>query len=251
MTNSLIKKLIFSVITLFSFSSSCLALPNGFVYLKNIDPTIKIELRYATNDNFLGRKVNGYNKAEAILTKEAALALKKAQEIFNKDGYTIVIYDAYRPQRAVDDFVTWSKDLKDQKRKLLFYPRVEKDKVFELGYVAARSSHSRGSTIDLTIMKISKKIHPIKPITRNLLDKFEVMYLNDGTLDMGTSFDLFDKASHHDNNLIKNKFKERRGYLKRVMETCGFKAYAEEWWHYTLANEPFPEQYFDFIVDTE
>jgi D-alanyl-D-alanine dipeptidase len=230
------------------FSTSCFALPNGFVYLRDIDPTIKAELRYTQTDNFLGRPVTGYNHIKSIIiTKEAAIALKKAQEIFKRDGFSIVIYDAYRPQRAVNSFINWAKEITDQKQKSLFYPRVDKSKVFELGYIAEKSSHSRGSTADLTIIELKKNLHPIKPIPRKLLDGFEILYLEDGTVDMGTSFDLFDKASHYENNLISDEHKQRRTYLKNVMESCGFQAYPEEWWHFTLDNEPFPDTYWDFV----
>ena len=112
------------------------ALPDGFVYLRDIDPSIQVDLRYFSKDNFLGRKVDGYNSEKSVvLTKEAALALKKAQAIFNKDGFSIVVYDAYRPQRAVDDFVKWAKDSNDQKMKMIFYPRVDKSKIFDWVYI--------------------------------------------------------------------------------------------------------------------
>lgn len=231
------------------FTEMSFALPDGFVYISGADPTIKIELRYASDDNFLGRKVEGYNSPDgAVLTYEAALALNKAQARFIKDGYSIVVYDAYRPQRAVNDFASWSKDLNDQKNKALFYPRIDKSKVFELGYLIEKSGHSRGSTVDISIIKINKKLHKIKPKKRRLAGGFEVMYLDDGTVDMGTSFDLFDKASHFVNSVVPEKYKKNREYLRRVMESCGFKGYPEEWWHFTFEDEPFKETYWDFVV---
>jgi len=226
------------------------ALPDGFVYLQDIDSSIQVDLRYFGKDNFLGRKVDGYNSEKSvILTKEAALALKKAQAIFNKDGFSIVVYDAYRPQRAVDDFVKWAKDSNDQKMKMIFYPRVDKSKIFEHGYIFEKSSHTRGSTVDISIIELNKKIHPFKIISRKLQDGFETFYLADGTLDMGSSFDLFDQASHCDSNLISPEFRLRRAYLRMVMESCGFKPYLEEWWHFTLDKEAFPNKYFDFIAE--
>jgi D-alanyl-D-alanine dipeptidase len=225
------------------------ALPQGFVYINEVDSTIIIDMRYAQKDNFLGRKMTGYhNPKVAILTNEAALALKKAQAIFRKKGYSIVIYDAYRPQRAVNDFMAWANDSSSQEQKALFYPRVDKSKVFELGYVAEKSGHSRGSTVDLSVIDLKKALHPIIP-PRKLLDGFALFYLDDGTLDMGTSFDLFDEASHFDNMLVAQEHKERRAWLQKVMQSCGFKPYAEEWWHFTLDNEPFPKTYYDFAVE--
>ena len=133
--------------------------------------------------------------------------------------------------------------------KTLFYPRVDKAKLFELGYIFEKSSHTRGSTIDLSIIELKDKLHPIKAISRKLNDGSKISYLEDGTLDMGSAFDLFDQASHYDNELILPEHKLRRTYLKLVMESCGFKPYAEEWWHFTLANEPFSDKYYDFIVE--
>lgn len=225
----------------------------GFVYLHEIDPTILVSLRYTTDENFVGKPVDGYKKPVVIMTKQAAQALKKVQEEVAKDGYSLVIYDAYRPQQAVDHFMRWSKDVTDQTKKAHYYPRVDKAKVFELGYVAERSGHSRGSTVDLTLIKKSASLHPIIEKKRTLLDGFTITLLDDGTVDMGSSFDLFDVASHYENNLIADEHKERRTYLKNVMEKHGFKNYAEEWWHFTLKNEPYSahldSSYFNFPIE--
>jgi len=147
----------------------------------------------------------------------------------------------------------WSEDGEDKISEEHYYPHVEKDKVFDLGYVAKRSGHSRGSTVDLTIIKDGESVHEIQTEERQLSDGKAITFLNDGTVDMGTSFDLFDEASHTHNNLIEAKFQERRDYLKNVMEKYGFKNYDCEWWHFTLKNEPFPadkdESYFDFPIE--
>ena len=194
--------------------------------------------------------MNGYDSNKrVILTKEAALALKKAQEIFYKDGFSIVVYDAYRPQMAVDDFVNWAKDQNDKKMKAIFYPRVDKNKLFELGYISQKSSHTRGSTVDLSIIEINKKLHLTKEISRKLKDGYKIVNSDDGTLDMGSSFDLFDKASHYKNDLISAEHKLHRSYLKSVMENCGFNSYPEEWWHFTLVKEPFPNKYYNFPIE--
>jgi zinc D-Ala-D-Ala dipeptidase len=225
----------------------------GFVYLHEIDPTILVSLRYKSNENFLGKPVEGYKAAVVIMTKQAAQALKKVQKEVKKDGYSLVVYDAYRPQQAVDSFVKWSQDLQDQSKKSYYYPRVDKNKVFDLGYIAKKSGHSRGSTVDLTLIKNGKNLSSIQVKKRTLLDGYTIELLDDGTVDMGSSFDLFDTASHSENDLIDKKYKKRRNYLKTVMEKQGFKNYPKEWWHFNLQNEPFTgdqaSSYFNFCVE--
>ena len=232
----------------------------GFVYLHEVDPTIITSLRYYSNDNFVGKPVDGYKKNVAIMTRQAAQALKRVQTAVNKDGYSLVVYDAYRPQQAVDQFMRWSKDLEDQAKKSEYYPRVNKANVFDLGYVAQRSGHSRGSTVDVTLIELGKKPHAIEK-TKRLLptdspskDDFTITFLDDGTVDMGSSFDLFDLASHYyENKTIHARYRPLRKYLKEAMEAQGFKVLAEEWWHFTLNNEPFPadkdSSYFNFPIE--
>jgi zinc D-Ala-D-Ala dipeptidase len=237
----------------FCFGISEGARSKGFVYLHEIDPTILVSLRYNSNENFIGKPIDGYKKSVVIITKQAAEALKKVQEEVKKEGYNLVVYDAYRPQQAVNHFMQWSEAVKDQSKKSQYYPRIDKARVFELGYVSKRSGHSRGSTIDLTLIKDGQKLHEIKEKDRTLLDGYTIKILDDGTLDMGSSFDLFDMASHFENSLIEEKYKKMRAYLKKVMEKYGFKNYAEEWWHFTLKDEPFPagqdSSYFDFEIE--
>jgi D-alanyl-D-alanine dipeptidase len=147
----------------------------------------------------------------------------------------------------------WSINVADQIKKSQYYPRVDKAKVFELGYVAQRSGHSRGSTVDLTLIKIKDSLHAVREKKRVLLDEFAITFLDDGTVDMGSSFDLFDTASHHENALIPENFKTQRAYLTKKMLNHGFKTYPEEWWHFTLKNEPYPAKeassYFDFDIE--
>jgi len=225
----------------------------GFVYLSEVDSTILVSLRYNTNENFVGKPVDGYKKSVVIVTKPTAEALKQVNDELKKDGYRLVVYDAYRPQRAVNHFMRWSLDIKDQPKKAQYYPRVDKAKVFELGYVAKKSGHSRGSTVDLTIIKDGQSLHEIKEEERTLADGYVIKFLDDGTVDMGSSFDLFDTASHFENYLVKNKYKTLRTYLTNLMSKHGFKGYENEWWHFTLKNEPFPadkaESYFDFEIE--
>ncbi len=224
----------------------------GFVYLSEIDPTIQVSLRYQDSENFVGKSIDGYQKPVTIMTKPTAEALKKVQADVQKDGYSLVVYDAYRPQRAVNHFMRWSKDQSDQLKKLFYYPRVNKADVFQLGYVYTHSGHSRGSTVDLTLIRNKSKLHKVEPRDRILRDGYKIQYLDDGTVDMGSSFDLFDTASHCQNNLIGEKYQKLRTYLKNMMEKHGFKGVTKEWWHFTLKNEPFPadrdESYFDFVV---
>jgi len=224
-------------------------LPEGFVHLNEINPDIRIDLRYSWKDNFLGRKVAGYDaNGIIILTRQAADALQCAQDLFSKDGFDIVVYDAYRPQIAVDDFASWANDSTDQAAKDIFYPRIDKSMLFDAGYLASKSSHSRGSTVDISIISKTKTLHPPTQSVRELPDGFKVVYMNDGTLDMGSSFDLFDRASHYPTELILKEHSVNRTYMQEVMHSCGFESYHAEWWHFTLGKEPFPNTYFNFPV---
>lgn len=220
-------------------------LPAGFVYLSEVDSTIIQDLRYATKNNFTGKIVRGYESAKLVCTKEAAEALKKVQKDMAKEGYSLVIYDGYRPQRASDYFLSWSKN-SDESTKSLYYPSLAKKDLFKYGYVAERSSHSRGSTFDLTYTKNSK-ISDIRVTKRKLENGEIVPFLDDSTVDMGASFDFFHIVSNHDTNLITKKQEERRNFLRNLMKKHGFKEYDKEWWHYTLDNEPYPDKYFDFL----
>ncbi len=201
-------------------------LPEGFVYIAEEIPSVKEDIRYAGCHNFLGRPVDGYTAARSVCTAQAAQALKKAAERFECDGFTLLIYDAYRPQRAVDHFVRWSLDLEDTVAKAEFYPALDKAELFDRGYIASRSGHSRGSTIDLT-----------------LIDR------NGALLDVGGEFDWFSPVSGHDYADLTPVQKQNRIYLKRVMEEAGFAPYSEEWWHYRLKDEPYPDTYFDFPIE--
>lgn len=221
----------------------------GFVYLSEIDPTIFQSVRYFSSENFVGKRLIGYNKATIILTKPTAERLKQIQNEVKKDGYVLVVYDAYRPQKTVDAFVAWGKDIESVEKKDMYYPYVDKEIIFKEGYIITKSGHSRGSTVDLTLIKIGEKVHEIVKSARTLNDGREVIFLDDGTIDMGTSFDLFDKASHHDTDLVSTEAVTLRSYLREKMLNFGFQELEEEWWHYTLKDEPFPDQYFDFNVE--
>lgn len=231
-------------------------LPDDFVYLTDIDPTIIESIRYNTDQNFLGRVVTGYEKATRIVcTREAAQRLQKANEAFKEEGYKIVVYDGYRPQRAVNEFGKWSLDAKDNATKQYYYPNLDKKDLVKLGYIIAgkKSSHSRGSTFDLTLIEIGKNLKPITISKRPLKDGEEIPFLDDNTVDMGSSFDLFHAVSHPDSlpeKLIQPDQISMRKLLHDIMTYNGFKVHQNEWWHFTLENEPFPNTYFDFVVET-
>jgi zinc D-Ala-D-Ala dipeptidase len=221
--------IIFAAIA-FGYAQAAEGLPEGFVYVEQVIPNIRVDLRYLTNNNFIGRPVDGYIKSRCILSREAAHALKKVQEELNGFGLGLKIYDAYRPQRAVSHFVRWAKDLEDVKMKSAYYPHVKKAELFRDGYIAERSGHSRGSAVDVTIVSIKESE-------------------GDRELDMGTGFDLFDPKSWPDNPSMSPDQRAHRLLLRTLMTRHGFLPYSKEWWHFTLEKEPYPTAYFDFPVE--
>jgi len=226
------------------------AVPDGFVWLKDVDPTIEQDIRYYGAHNFLGRPVVGYEAPECIVTREAAEALMAIQAELAQSRLSLKVYDCYRPQRAVDDFTVWANAVEDTATKAEFYPRVDKARVFELGYVAAKSGHTRGSTLDLTIVPVGHPAEPAYSPGEPLVDC--ALAANerfaDSTIDFGTGFDCMDVKSHHGRTDIPAAAQFNRLMFKDIMERYGFSAYSEEWWHYTLKDEPFPDTYFDFPV---
>jgi zinc D-Ala-D-Ala dipeptidase len=227
------------------------AAPSSFVALDEVDDTILQDMRYATTYNFVGRRIDGYREPLCILTRRAAKALERAQDAVREKGYTLKVYDCYRPQRAVDHFVRWSEN-GNQRMKREFYPRVDKTRLFDDGYIARRSGHSRGGTVDLTLVELPAKPQPIwtrrefglVPCTAPKRRRFP-----DNSIGMGTSYDCFDTKSHTEN--ATGRARRNRLLLKRAMEDAGFEPYANEWWHFTLRNERYPDRYFDFPVARE
>ena len=197
---------------------------SGFVLLSDYVPGIVQEIRYFSTYNFVGDRIDGYEAPVAIITKEAARALKSIANRANVMGYRLKVFDAYRPAMAVRHFVLWGIEDLDQKMKPFFYPDLEKQELFRQGYIASRSSHSRGSTIDLTLldMKTGKE------------------------LDMGSPFDYFSEMSHPDYKGIREEQYAYRMVLQDLMVKGGFVPIDCEWWHFTLDNEPYPETYFEF-----
>ena len=224
-------------------------LPSGFVYLTDVDPTVIESPRYYGVENFLGKPVPGYVTNRIICTEKSAQRLYLIHEDLKQQGYELVVYDGYRPQRAVDEFMRWSLDEPDQLAKAYYYPTIDKKDVFKLGYVAEKSSHSRGSTFDLTLINASETLKPITYATRELINGETIPFLDDNTVDMGASFDLFHEASHHGSKLVSDEALDMRNILRTTMRKYGFKDYQEEWWHYTLADEPYPDTYFDFVPE--
>lgn len=213
--------------TLLLFSRLCAdTIPDDFVDISQTVPGITVETRYYGSDNFVGKRIDGYEAPRSYLTLPAAKALARVQSELERYGLGLKIFDAYRPQRAVDHFVRWAKDLEDIKMKKRYYPNVAKSTLFEKGYIAARSGHSRGSTVDLTIIDMASET----------------------ALDMGTSFDYFGEESWPSSQAVTAQQRANRLLLRRVMMRHGFRPLEEEWWHFTLENEPYPERFFDFPV---
>ena len=202
-------------------------LPEGFVYIDELIPDAILEVRYFSSDNFLGCKVDGYLAPKIILTIEAAEALTKVANELREQNLILKLFDGYRPQEAVNHFIRWAEDVEDQKMKDKYYPDVDKKDVFKLGYIAKRSGHSRGSTIDLTLADIT----------------------TEEELDMGSGFDFFGEISHHGTDKISEEQFRNRDTLRDAMVRYGFEPYSKEWWHYTLLDEPYHDTYFTFPVE--
>ncbi|MFJ9778902.1 D-Ala-D-Ala dipeptidase VanX [Amycolatopsis sp. NPDC101161] len=197
-----------------------------FVYVDEVAPGIRWDAKYATWDNFTGKPVDGYLANRVVGTTALGTALRRAQEKAASRGFGLLLWDGYRPQRAVDCFLRWSRRPEDGRTKPRHYPRLDRAEMFEKGYVATKSGHSRGSTVDLTLY-----------------------HLDTGELAaMGGDHDLMDAISHHGASGITETEARNRTDLCSIMESCGFRRYDREWWHYTLTDEPYPDTYFDFPI---
>jgi zinc D-Ala-D-Ala dipeptidase len=225
------------------------ALSKGFVFLRDIDPTIVQDIRYAGSHNFVGRPISGYIAAECILSQPAANALATVQRMLAEKKLSLIIWDCYRPKRAVDDFLQWSKDPAHSEMKAEFYPRTDKENLFALGYLAKRSAHSRGSTVDVGIVPTGFSSAPpnlsqrLKACTSPKGERFE-----DGTIDFGTGFDCLDVLASTSNARAGGTALRNRQTLRSYMQRAGFRPYAREWWHFELINQPFHRGGFDFEV---
>ena len=199
---------------------------SGFVLLSDYVPSIIQEIRYFSTYNFVGDRIDGYEEPIAILTKEAARALKSVSNEMNAQGFRLKIFDTYRPVKAVKHFILWGIEDQDLRMKPFFYPDLEKQELFARGYIAKQSSHSRGSTVDLTLLDMNTGME----------------------VDMGSPFDLFSERSHPDSREVTEEQYENRMLLQKAMIRSGFQPIDCEWWHFTLKDEPFPDTYFTFPV---
>lgn len=212
-----------------SYKSDITKDPSGFVLLSDYVPGIIQEIRYHSTYNFIGDRIDGYEEPCALLTKEAARALKVVSNEMIVQGFRLKVFDAYRPECAVKHFVLWSIEDQDLRMKPFFYPDLNKDELFEKGYIAKQSSHSRGSTVDLTLLDMS----------------------TGKELDMGSPFDLFSPVSHPDYKGVTEEQYNNRMILRNAMLRHGYEPIDCEWWHFTLADEPYPDTYFNFPVSSE
>jgi zinc D-Ala-D-Ala dipeptidase len=225
--------------------------PDDIVDVRAVIPDVALDVRYATEHNFIGRPIAAYHAAKCLLTQRAAAALARVQSDLRAFGLGLKMYDCYRPQTAVDDFVVWARDLDDQAMKAEFYPSVDKRNLFLDGYIAAKSGHSRGSTVDLTIVPLDGAPPPATDsrAQRPSCENERGARFPDASLDMGTAYACFSLRSHTLNRALSPQQRANRLLLKHLMESHGFVNLAEEWWHYTLSNEPYPDSYFDFPID--
>ncbi|HTP51449.1 MAG TPA: M15 family metallopeptidase [Anaeromyxobacteraceae bacterium] len=225
--------------------------PGDFVSLAEIDPSVVLELRYFGSHNFLGKRVPGYRAEKCLLTRPTAEALRKAQADLKPFGLSLKVYDCYRPQRAVDAFIAWAKDPGETRMQGEFFPRVPKDRIFAEGYLVARSGHSRGSTVDLTVIALPaapqesyREGDALRDCGLPAGERFR-----DNSLDFGTGYDCFDPLANVENPRIGVDQRTKRIMLRALLEKHGFKPYPPEWWHFTLRDEPYPETWFDFEIE--
>jgi D-alanyl-D-alanine dipeptidase len=224
------------------------AMPEDFVYLRDLDPTIAQDMRYAGSRNFTEAPVPGYQAPECVLLRQAAEALRRVQDGLRAKGLTLKVYDCYRPERAVATFVEWAKEPDDPKAKATYYPNLDKKALFP-DYIATRSGHSRGATVDLTLV-------PIDEDAKRASDETESQsctapqsgFAPDGSLAMGTSFDCFDVKANTETSGLSDEERTNRAALVEAMQAQGFQNYPMEWWHFTFQPEPYPDTYFDFPI---
>ncbi len=201
-------------------------LERNFVFLDEVLPGVRWDAKYATWDNFTGRPVDGYGLNRIVGTRELGSALQKAQNLAKKQGYGLLLWDGYRPQRAVDCFLHWASLPENDLTKKRYYPNIRRAEMVAKGYVASQSSHSRGGAVDLTIYRLDTGL----------------------LVPMGGDFDLMDVLSHHGASGLTETETNNRKRLRHIMEYSGFEAYCNEWWHYVLVDEPYPDTYFDFCI---
>lgn len=226
-------------------------MPDTFVDIQKVIPDVVMDIRYYGPHNFVGERVDGYKAPKCFLTNDAAKALAGVQNELVSYSLSLKIYDCYRPQRAVDHFVRWAKEIENTKTMKEFYPTVDKRNLFSEGYIDAKSGHSRGSTVDLTIVPLPVPPQPVYTPGQPLAECYLPAYQRfaDNSIDMGTGFDCFHDLASTANPDIGPRQKINRLLLKSLMEKYGFRNYEKEWWHYTLNNEPYPDTWFNFVID--
>ncbi|WP_431935343.1 M15 family metallopeptidase [Micromonospora sp. RP3T] len=224
--------------------------PADIVDLATVDAGVRTDIRYAGAHNFVGRPIDGYREPLCLLTRRAAAALSRVQAAALGHGRSLKVYDCYRPQRAVNEFVAWAKRPQEQQMKAEFYPDVPKDRLFADGYLGAPTAHSRGSTLDLTLVPVPTPTQPgyasgqpLLPCTAPAGRRFA-----DDSVDMGTGFDCFDPRAHTAAPGLTDTARRNRALLKELMTAQGFENYPREWWHYRYVDEPYPDTWFDFPV---
>ncbi len=254
MTNKFASKFVSILVVLlvvFVFGTASAKRPAAFADISEIDSSIATDMRYAGSHNFVGERIDGYDAPKCILTGKAAKALAEAQAELRRFSLSLKVYDCYRPQRAVDRFVAWAKALDDERMKAEFYPHVDKKDLFRDGFIAKRSSHCRGSTVDLTIVPVPTPSQEVYDDGRKLssCELPASKRFRDNSIDMGTGFDCFSELSHAENLSVGMQQRINRALLRAVMEKHGFAGYDKEWWHFTLKDEPFPNRSFDFVIE--
>jgi D-alanyl-D-alanine dipeptidase len=223
--------------------------PNDFVNIKEVIPEVQVDMRYYSNHNFVGRRIKGYAAPVCLLTKATLKALKQVEKALISAGLTLKVYDCYRPQSAVNDFAKWATEIDQTQMQKEFYINVDKRNLFKDNYIAYHSGHSRGSTVDLTIVPLDSSIPdfndkvPLADCNNSQANRFP-----DNSLDFGTGFDCFSLKSHPNYVNFSSQIKANRLLLNTLMQQAGFKGVDTEWWHFTLIKEPYPNTYFDFPV---
>jgi zinc D-Ala-D-Ala dipeptidase len=225
-------------------------LPAGFVYLSEAAPTVRQDIRYAGSHNFTGRPVDGYQANECILTGRAADALKHVQTELAGKNLSLIVWDCYRPLRAVKYFINWSRSRQRPLMKAEFFPRTNKNEFFARGYLSSHSAHSRGSTVDLGIVPSAVRAPPMFDAATTLVPCTapKGVRFDDGTIDFGTGYDCLDVLARTNNSDLSKEAKLNRILLQHVMQQHGFRPYFREWWHFTLSNDPFPGRSYDFPI---
>ena len=217
--------------------------------LSDVDPSIVVNLRYHGYENFLGKPVKGCMSNRGVVTEEAAKALRNVQEDMVMQGYSLVVYDAYRPEKSYEAFKDWLDIADSPEMKNLYYPNMDKNRIREKGYIRAKHEHIRGSTVDVTIISLKDKIRsPCELKRRSYKNQKNIIYMDDGSLDMGTSYDLFDPLSSFESQNVPNIARDNRLLLRKTMQNRGFIPSDKFWWQFTLVREPYIDSKFDFDV---